>query len=186
MSNGNYRNALIRKIHVARRDLGLDDDSPTYRAFLERTTGKDSLRAMSVSELAKVVEAFCAKGWNATPRRSKDTHGLPKNFAPNPNRKGTAKLMTKIEALLAEMGTGQNGFIPWSYAASILKRMYKVERLEWATQRQLRGVIAALASGGGKRKGGQIALDSKGRAYKRTWKGPRKGWVWVPMEGKTA
>ncbi|EFY6253291.1 regulatory protein GemA, partial [Shigella sonnei] len=36
------RTSLIKLIHVARRDLQLDDD--TYRAFLVQHTGKTSCR----------------------------------------------------------------------------------------------------------------------------------------------
>lgn len=174
------RNGLIRKIHVARRQLGLDEDA--YRELLGQATGMNSLRAMNERDLLAVVRAFYSKGWGEGQRSSKDKHGLPKNFFPAPDGRGTAKLMTKIEALLAEMGTAENGFVPWSYAAAILKRMYRVDRLEWATPEQLRGVIAALANGGGRRKGGQIALDQNGKAYRRTWHGNSRGWVWDPVE----
>lgn len=177
----NYRNSLIRKIHVARRQLAMDEDA--YRALLEQAAGVSSLRAMSDGQLLRVVKAFYSKGWGEGQRSSKDKHGLPKNFSPAPDGRGTAKLMTKIEALLAEMGTAENGFVPWSYAAAILKRMYKVDRMEWATPSQLRGVIAALSNGGGKRKGGQIAFDKSGNMYKRTWRGQRRGWVWELVEG---
>ncbi|WP_051445392.1 gp16 family protein [Desulfocurvus vexinensis] len=176
-----YRNALIRKIQVARREMpGLDDDV-TYRAVLERVTGKDSLRAMNLTQLDQVIHEFHALGWGKPPRAkaSRDTHGLPKNFPPKPDPKATALLMTKIEALLAD----KDGFVPWSYASAILKRMYRVERLEWATPTQLRGVITALSKGG-KRKGGQTALGEDGRVYKRVWRGNQ--WKWEPQEDARA
>lgn len=51
----------IAAIHVAKKQLGLDED--TYRAVLKRVTGKDSLKLMSGSEQMKVVEHFRQQGF---------------------------------------------------------------------------------------------------------------------------
>lgn len=51
----------IAAIHVAKKQLGLDDD--TYRAVLVRVTGKDSTRAMSEAERQRVVEEFRKRGF---------------------------------------------------------------------------------------------------------------------------
>ena len=56
-----YRNTLIQKIHIAKRDLGMDDMS--YRGFLKRETGKKSCTHMSEAELRKLLEAFAKQGW---------------------------------------------------------------------------------------------------------------------------
>ncbi|HHI2407801.1 TPA: phage protein GemA/Gp16 family protein, partial [Escherichia coli] len=50
------RTSLIKLIHVARRDLQLDDD--TYRAFLVQCTGKTSCRELSVAQLEQVLDAM--------------------------------------------------------------------------------------------------------------------------------
>ena len=50
----------IKLIHVACRDLGLDED--TRRDLQLVVTGKDSLKAMSEPELEAVVAALKAKG----------------------------------------------------------------------------------------------------------------------------
>ncbi|HCX7622286.1 TPA: DUF1018 domain-containing protein, partial [Escherichia coli] len=42
------RTSLIKLIHVARRELQLDDD--TYRAFLMQKTGKTSCRELTVTQ----------------------------------------------------------------------------------------------------------------------------------------
>ena len=176
-----YRNTLIRTIQVARRQMAGLDDEATYRGFLERCTGKASLRAMNLAQLEKVIKECHALGWENTPRPKspRDTHGLPRNFPPKSDPKSTARLLTKIEALLAD----RDGFVPWSYASAILQKMYRVERLEWATSTQLRGVITALVKGG-KRKGGQTALGEDGRVYKRVWRGNQ--WKWEPQNQEDA
>ena len=48
------RRALIAKIKIAQKELGLDD--VTYRAVLERVTGKRSCTECSIPELERVVE----------------------------------------------------------------------------------------------------------------------------------
>lgn len=48
--------ALIKRVHVARRDAGLDED--TYRDLLDRETGKRSLRLMTGPELGRVIDAL--------------------------------------------------------------------------------------------------------------------------------
>ena len=53
-------NALAA-IHVAKKQLGLDDD--TYRAALVTITGKSSTRDMSEAERNKVVAAFRQRGF---------------------------------------------------------------------------------------------------------------------------
>lgn len=59
----------IAAMHVAKKQLGLDDD--TYRAALIKVTGKSSSADMSESERQKVLEHFRASGFKgaATGRR---------------------------------------------------------------------------------------------------------------------
>ncbi len=55
------RDPLLAQIHIARKELGLDDD--TYRAVLVRVTGKASSADMSVAERRKVIAAFKRQGF---------------------------------------------------------------------------------------------------------------------------
>ena len=41
------------RIHIGQKALGMDDD--TYRAFLQRLTGKSSSKAMTIGERARVL-----------------------------------------------------------------------------------------------------------------------------------
>ena len=52
---------LIGMIHVAKNQLGLDDD--TYRALLLDLTGKDSCATMTVKEQWRVIEELKRKGF---------------------------------------------------------------------------------------------------------------------------
>jgi phage gp16-like protein len=60
------RNSLIAKLHVAKRDLRLDDG--TYRAVLVAETGKTSARDMSPAELAAAIEGMKRRGWVDRPK----------------------------------------------------------------------------------------------------------------------
>lgn len=51
----------LAAIHVAKKQLGLDDDD--YRALLERVTGKRSCRDMTPAELSAVLAEFRRRGF---------------------------------------------------------------------------------------------------------------------------
>ncbi len=122
----NRRNQQLSKIHIAKKDLGLDDE--TYRALLGRITGQSSAKDLNPLQVAKVLQEFERLGW-----KSQQGRGKPKAAADK------AKLVGKIEAQLAEAGR------PWEYGDGLAKRLYQVERLEWLDAKQLSGVVAALA-----------------------------------------
>ncbi|EJG4850025.1 DUF1018 domain-containing protein [Salmonella enterica] len=55
------RDKLISTIHVAKRELRLDED--TYRDALRTATGKTSCRDMTLPELSKALAAFKKRGF---------------------------------------------------------------------------------------------------------------------------
>lgn len=64
-------------IHVARKQLGLDED--TYRTILHRVTGKSSSADMTPAQRGLVLEEFRRLGFEPTPPASrKPKKGLPK------------------------------------------------------------------------------------------------------------
>lgn len=65
--------SAIAAIHVAKKQLGLDDE--TYRAVLLRITGKNSAGQMSPAEQSAVVQEFRRQGFNP------DKRGLQGPFA---------------------------------------------------------------------------------------------------------
>ncbi|MNO60771.1 hypothetical protein D3C76_513970 [compost metagenome] len=70
-------------------------------------------------------------GWQPQPRK-----GARRQVKP---AAGRVALAGKINAFLAEAGR------PVAYADAMALRMYRVERLEWCNEEQLRGIVAALA-----------------------------------------
>ncbi|EHE9178898.1 DUF1018 domain-containing protein [Salmonella enterica] len=78
------RASLITLMHVARRELRLDED--TYKDALRTATGKTSCRDMTIPELSKALAAFKKRGFKV---RSK-----PQNRALKP-----ATVTAKIRAI---------------------------------------------------------------------------------------
>ncbi len=71
----------IAAIHVAKKHLGLDDD--TYRAKLARITGKHSVKDMTEAEREKVLTVFRNEGFKPAPaaRRVDGRQKLTGKFA---------------------------------------------------------------------------------------------------------
>lgn len=125
------RPRLIRLIHVAKRDLGLDDD--TYRALLaEECNGKASAAYLTLKELETVLARLKRGGFKVRSTRGDRAQ------APDPQS-------SKIRALwldLAAMGAVKNP----SEAAlgAFIKRMTGVDALQWLSAKQSSAVIEQL------------------------------------------
>lgn len=77
------KRALIAQIHIAKKDLGLDDD--TYRHALKAATGKTSAGDMTVPELHKAIAAFKERGFKVRPGKKTG----PKSRAYTKTKHGT-------------------------------------------------------------------------------------------------
>lgn len=138
------RRALIAKVHIAKTQLGLDD--PHYRALLA-AHGVESSKQLSTRALEGLLDHMRELGWQDQPKAkaAQDKHGRPRPSRPDAaSAQSREALMAKIEAQLSEKGGAEGGYVPWDYAKAILQRQCGVERLEWASLEQLRGLIAAL------------------------------------------
>lgn len=126
------RRSQLAQIHIAKSDLGLDDD--TYRAMLMDIAGVDSSAKLTAKQRKAVLERFESKGWK------NKKHRAPEVTAEK------APYIRKIGALLADMK------LPWSYAHGISKQMFKKQRVQWCEAEQLRAVVAALSKEQAKRR----------------------------------
>lgn len=66
-SAAGQRRKLIAKVHVAKKQLGYDDE--LYRAVLQRVTGATSSSALAPEQLTAVLREFQRLGWQ--PRSAK-------------------------------------------------------------------------------------------------------------------
>lgn len=125
------RTALIKQVHVARRQLGLDEAD--YRATLRAATGKDSAATMIANELAQAVDAFARLGFKRT-------------FKGAPDGKKSARAGVRlIFGLWTDLGRRQlieNPSRPALFA--FVKRMTDVDHPDWLDNSQANKVIEAL------------------------------------------
>lgn len=112
-----YRNRLIKLIQVARRDLGLDE--PNYRGILFAQGGNDSLAAMPIDGMQKVLDYLKAQGFKVRKTRTD-------------RKQATGIDASKVRALwlfLHELGAVRDP----SEAAltAYVKRIVKVDDVQW-------------------------------------------------------
>lgn len=125
----NSKKALMAKVHIGKKDLGLDDD--TYRDVLWRVTGKRSCSDMTIAQLQDVVKDMESRGFK--PKAAKK-HGKKPDVI-----KRRKNLMSKIEAILADMG------LHWNYAHGMADSMFQIKRLQFLSDNQLYKVTQALS-----------------------------------------
>lgn len=125
----NSKKILMAKVHIGKKDLGLDDD--TYRDVLWRVTGKRSCSDMSIAQLQDVVKDMESRGFKP---KTAPKHGKKPDVI-----KRRKNLMSKIEAILADMG------LHWNYAHGIADSMFQIKRLQFLSDNQLYKVTQALS-----------------------------------------
>ncbi|MDN6861037.1 regulatory protein GemA [Pseudomonas sp. CAN2814] len=122
------RNVNLAKIHIAKAQLGLDDDD--YRALLGRVAGVRSAKELGPRQVAQVLAEFQRLGWKPeSKQQGRATPKVPQN---------RQVVLKKVEALLASASR------PWSYADAMAKRMFQRERVEWLDDDQLYRLMQAL------------------------------------------
>lgn len=127
--------ALRAKIHIAKKQLGLDDE--TYRAILARHgEGKTSSRELTIAQMDAVLREFTGKGWAPTPPKSKGKQG---------RKLATGPEIEKIRALwlwMHEIGIVRNP--SESALAGYARRMAGIDDLHWADGWQCHRLIETL------------------------------------------
>lgn len=131
------RQRLIRLIHVAKRDLQLDDD--TYRAILQRVGGKDSSSDLTVPELEKVLEHMKRSGFKV---RSKAKQPAPAKSSRPLAQDAESKKIRALWLFMHQIGVVKN---PSEEAlASYVKRITGVDALQWINGDQAETLIESL------------------------------------------
>lgn len=118
----NNRQAQLAQIHIAKKQLGLDDD--TYRSMLFTLARVKSSADLDYAGRDKVLAHLKASGFKAKPSPA--------------TTKEKQALIGKIAALLADMQ------LDWAYADGIAKRMYKRDKAQWCSPKELIGLVTAL------------------------------------------
>lgn len=119
-----FRGGVISKIHVAKKELGLDDDR--YRAMLIGITGKDSCKDMNLVELNKVYRQMEKDGFVIKVKKGKATRE-PENNA----------FQKKIWAIWFDLK--EKGFVSGGTTAlnKFIKRQTGVESIDWVKSKEI-------------------------------------------------
>lgn len=117
----------IALLHVAKTQLGLSDE--LYREMLGSVGVLSSvqLTGKQYNEIMRRLEAGGFRASNRAPRT--EAHVVTEE---------RRRMVRKIDKLSEAMNLAPE------YALGIARRMWGVEKLEWCTPLQLRGVVAAL------------------------------------------
>lgn len=117
------RQAELAKIHIAKKQLGLDDD--TYRSMLWTLARVKTASELDEHGRRQVLDHLKSRGFRDR-TRPQPTHDR-------------AALISKIRAQLFDIER------PESYADAMSRRMFHVDRFEWCNPGQLHKLVAALA-----------------------------------------
>jgi phage gp16-like protein len=132
------RPSALAQIHIAKKALGLDDD--TYRAMLFAVARVHSARDLDHAGREAVLAHMKRSGWKPAAPKTKAAPGTPRAGEPhNLHSAARGPQLQKIEAQLASAGR------PWAYAHNIARRMFGLANVALANEAQLQKIIAALA-----------------------------------------
>jgi len=114
------RRSLLAKVHIAKKDLGLDDAA--YRAILARF-GVESSSRLDMKGLEKLLAHFEQLGWVSTPNQAKprinDEHIAIPDTSPHARQKRYALALAKA--------------LGWSLVGlqKRIKQQFHVENILW-------------------------------------------------------
>lgn len=131
------RNILIAKVHVAKKQLGLDDD--VYRGVLLRVAGQDSAKKCTVPQLRLVVQDFERRGFSAVAKKP----GMAKR-ADHPLAKKARVLWISLAHLCAVREEPQAAIRADKGLEAFAKRQLGCMRFQWADQTQGDKLVEAL------------------------------------------
>jgi phage gp16-like protein len=130
--------AQIALVHVARAQLGIDED--TYREMLG-SLGAESSKDLDFARFDALMERFKAAGFRGRPKPAKPAGNRlrpVRDWMIEREAPEKQPLLWKIEGLLTGLG------LEWAYADGIARNMWGVSVVRWCQPDQLRGVVVAL------------------------------------------
>lgn len=132
--SNNNRNNQLAQIHIARAELGLDDD--TYRSIIRMMSNgrTDSSAELDYAERRKLLEHFEARGWKNKPAKNAKTRPLATD--------DQSKMIRGLWIELFNLGAIANS--SEAALAAFVKRQTGVNALQWLNSYQASQVIESL------------------------------------------
>lgn len=139
------RRRELAKIHVGKKELGLDDDC--YRDIIRRITGgkKESSAKLTATERRTLLDEMKALGFKAKRKAAPSGSTAPSA----PRRTGRAKTRQGAKARVLWRALWNLGEVQANTDSALdafVKRQAGVDSLAWASPGQVRQVIEALRS----------------------------------------
>ncbi len=128
---------LIRLIHVARRELNMDED--TYRIFLAnipRLDGATSCKDLPIPKLRLVLDAFKSRGFKVRPKTGAATN--KRALADDPQSRLIRHLWLELHTAGAVRDPSEKALM------SFVKSITKMGALQWLSSYQASKVIEHL------------------------------------------
>ncbi|OPX57054.1 Mu-like prophage protein gp16 [Oceanospirillum multiglobuliferum] len=136
------KHRLIAQIHIAKKQLGLDDE--TYRAALKSAVGKDSCKGLSLSELYAVIHHFETHGFKASRNFKASNKAGATSRRGEYSPRSRNQMIDKLRAIWIEMHKAghlkegsERALISWvKHQTSRMNGGVGVDSLEWLQKDQ--------------------------------------------------
>ena len=140
----NLRRRELSAIHIAKKELGLDD--ATYRYILRNSFNVESSADLDQAGRRRLLDYFTTRGWKGTGRdrraAAQGANPFPGGAVPS---EGRALLLGKIYGLLRSSGRAwRDDDHLWNYADALARRIGKVDSIRFAPPDALHKIVAAL------------------------------------------
>ncbi|MCY0966154.1 regulatory protein GemA [Parathalassolituus penaei] len=144
MNTPAQRGAALAKLHIAKKELAMDDDA--YKALLVRhgaPAASPSARELTIKQIDSVLNELISKGWQ--PRKGKTMEERRQSTA---SRQRTSKTrIDKIRAIWIQMH--RDGFISDGSEAALMAWVRKqtaakdgqIDALEWLEQTSMANTV---------------------------------------------
>lgn len=131
------RRKLIARVHIAKSEMKLDDDS--YRALIASVApGKTSSAKLSLGELNNLVDAFKEKGWKPKPPKKKQGESMNGNDF----RTKRTWLINKLWGELGDLSVLDN---PTAEGLDAFCKKHMLgDKLAWASSAELNTIVDSL------------------------------------------
>jgi len=127
------RNRELAQIHIAKKDLGLDDE--TYRAMLWTVARVNSSADLDFHARKRVLQHLKARGWTNKPARKANAS---RPLASDPQSRLIRHLWLELHAAGAVNDPSEQAL------ASYVRKRTQVEALQWLKSTQASQVIEEL------------------------------------------
>lgn len=152
------RRAMLGKIHIAQKDLALEEES--YRDLLEKITGKRSSSKCTHAQLHDVIEEFKRLGWK--PKKGQPKRAGRRKLAEGEQASKIRALWLDLYHLGALRDPGEEAL------AAFVARCTGVEALQWLDTDSADKAIKALR--GWLERIGFVFPDAERRKALATWR----------------